>query len=196
MSSDTVVVLKRGKDKKVRNFYPWIQRGEVAEVNGDPEDGSLVRLVSSEGEFLAIASWNTQSRFQARVISLEDEPIDQALFERRFAAAICSRKNLVAGTNARRIVFSEADLAPGLIADDYDGHIVLQVRSLTMENLKDVWLPALIKVAKPKSVYERSEMQGRQEEGLPSFAGQLYGETPEETTIEESGIRFIVPLKS
>jgi 23S rRNA (cytosine1962-C5)-methyltransferase len=63
-----------------------------------------------------------------------------------------------------------------------------------MESLKPVWLPALVSSLSPKSVYERSEMAGREEEGLGPYAGQLFGETPKEVEIDESGLRFVVPV--
>ena len=189
------VFLKPKKERKVRNNYPWIQRGEVERTEGQLEDGALARLASSDGEVLGIGTWNGQSRFRFRVLSKADEEVNEQFFADRFAQAIKLREQLVTGTNARRIVYSEADQLPGLIMDDYDGHLVVQVRSLGMEKLKSVWLPALIETAKPKSVYERSEMQGREEEGLAPFAGQLHGETPNEVEITESGLNFIVPLK-
>jgi 23S rRNA (cytosine1962-C5)-methyltransferase len=186
--------LKPGKERKVRNHYPWIQRGEVARSEGQLTDGGLARLVSSEGVFLALGTWNGESRFRFRVLTKQEEPIDEAFFSARFLQSRSLRDSLVTGTNARRIVYSEADQLPGLIIDDYDGHLVVQVRSKGMEALKSVWLPALVSALSPKSVYERSEMAGRDEEGLGPFAGQLYGETPAEVEIDESGLRFVVPV--
>ena len=143
MSDLATVVLKPKKDRKVRNFYPWIQRGQVARVEGDVEQGGLAQLVSHDGEFLAIGTYNKVSRFQFRVLTLKDEPIDEPFFEKRFKEAVALREQLITGTNARRIVYSEADRVPGLIIDDDDGHLIVQVRSLGMEKLKQTWLPAL-----------------------------------------------------
>ncbi|MCH7905003.1 MAG: class I SAM-dependent rRNA methyltransferase [Armatimonadetes bacterium] len=196
MSELATIILKPKKERKVRNFYPWIQRGEVVRVEGDVEDGDLARLVSSTGEFLAVGTYNSQSRFRFRVLSLEEELIDEAFFERRFRSAVTARDLLVAGTNARRIVYSEADRLPGLIIDEYDGHLVVQVRSKGMEKLKSVWLPALVAATGAKSVYEKSEMAGRKEEGLEPTSGQLIGETPDEIEIEEDGLRMTALIKN
>ena len=189
------VVLKPKKERKVRNFYPWIQRGEVARVDGEVEDGGLARLVSHDGEFLAVGTYNSKSRFQFRILTLEEVEIDELFFERRFREAINQREGLITGTNARRIVYSEADLLPGLIIDDYDGHLVVQVRSLGMEMLKSTWLPALCKAAQPKSVYEKSEMAGRKEEGLEPTFGLLVDVTPDEITVEEDGLKLTALIK-
>ncbi len=190
------IVLKPGKERKVRNNYPWIQRGEVLRTSGDIKDGTLARLESSEGEFLAIGTWNGKCRFRFRVLTKCDEQINEQFFASRFATAIKQRESLVKETDAKRIVYSEADQLPGLIVDDYAGHLVVQVRSLGMEALKPIWLPALVGASGAKSIYERSDMAGREEEGLPPTTGDLHGATPDEVVIEESGLKFIVPLKS
>ncbi len=196
MEPSGTVILKPGKERKVKNFYPWIQRGEVAKVEGDPADGSLVRLVNSEGEFQAIATWNSQSRFKARVLTTQEEEINEEFFKNRFTEALNQRATTVAHTNGRRIVYSEADLLPGLIIDEYASHLVVQVRSLPMEELKPIWLPALVEASQALSIYERSEMAGRKEEGLDPYAGQLHGETPDLVEISEDGLKYLVPPKS
>jgi len=189
------IVLKPKKERKVHNFYPWIQRGEVVRVEGDVEDGDLANLVTEQGEFLAVGTYNGQSRFRFRVLSLEDEPINEPFFESRFREAIALREKLVTGTNAKRIVYSEADKLPGLIIDDYDGHLVVQVRSKGMEKLKDTWLPALCKAAAPKSVYEKSEMASRKEEGLGPTSGVLVEVARDEVEIEEDGLKLTALIK-
>ncbi|MCH8979412.1 MAG: class I SAM-dependent rRNA methyltransferase, partial [Armatimonadetes bacterium] len=159
------------------------------------EDGDLANLVTEQGEFLAVGTYNGSSRFRFRVLSLEDESINERFFEKRFREAIALRKNLVTNTNAKRIVYSEADRLPGLIIDDYDGHLVVQVRSKGMEKLKPIWLPALTKATNPKSVYENSEMASRKEEGLEPTSGQLIDETPDEIEIEEDGLKMTALIK-
>jgi 23S rRNA (cytosine1962-C5)-methyltransferase len=90
-------------------------------------------------------------------------------------------------------VFSESDGLPGLIVDQYADYLVVQVRTLGMERLRELWLPTLIEQLEPKGVIERSEMASRAEEGLEPFAGVLHGDAPELIEIEESGLTFLVP---
>ena len=186
------VVLKRGKERKVHNFYPWIQRGECR-ADG-VENGSVARLVDFEGKFLAVGTYNSSSRFQFRVCSLEDRPLDALFFTERFQAASDLRKSIVHDTDSWRLVHSEADGIPGLIIDQYGPWLIVQVRSLGMERLKDAWLPALIDVVKPIGIYEKSEMAGREEEGLKPNSGPLFGDVPTRVTVTESGLTFDVPV--
>ncbi|HSR29157.1 MAG TPA: 23S rRNA (cytosine(1962)-C(5))-methyltransferase RlmI, partial [Anaerolineae bacterium] len=38
------VVLKQGREKPVRNRHPWIFSGAVRRIEGDAQDGDLVRV--------------------------------------------------------------------------------------------------------------------------------------------------------
>ncbi len=154
----------------------------------------MARLVDAEGRFLAVGTYNGSSRFPFRVCSLEDVPIDKAFFVDRFTAAKKLRDGLVRDTDSRRVLFAEADSVPGLIVDDYAGHLVVQVRTLGGERLREAWLPALVDVFSPRSVYEKSDMAGREEEGLDPVAGPLVGDCPPVVQMRESGLTLDVPI--
>ena len=182
-----------GREKKLQHGYPWVQRGEILEVSSGVTPGALVRLISYRHETLGIGTYNPQSRFPVRVLTTEEEPIDRAFFLQRLERALRHRQRVVQDTNAMRLLFSESDGLPGLIVDQYADYLVVQVRTLGMERLKELWLPLLIERLEPKGILERSEMTSRAEEGLDPFAGVLHGDAPELIEIEESGLVFLVP---
>lgn len=182
-----------GREKKLQHGYPWVQRGEISEVSGAPTPGALVQVLNFRGESLGVGMYNPQSRFPVRILTTQDEPIDESFFAARLEKALQHRQRVVQDTNAMRILFSESDGVPGLIVDQYADYLVVQVRALGMERLKERWLPVLIERLEPKGIIERSEMAGRAEEGLEPFAGVLHGEVPELIEIEESGLEFLVP---
>jgi 23S rRNA (cytosine1962-C5)-methyltransferase len=188
-----LVKIVGGREKKLQHGYPWVQRGEISEVLGAPTPGALVRIVNFRNETLGIGTYNPQSRFPVRLLTTADEPIDRAFFERRLEHALRHRQRVVQDTNAMRLVFSEADGLPGLIVDQYADYLVVQVRTMGMERLRELWLPTLSERLEPKGVIERSEMASRAEEGLEPFAGVLHGDAPELIEIEESGLLFLVP---
>jgi len=188
-----IVKIVGGREKKLQHGYPWVQRGEISEVLGAPTPGALVRVVNFRNETLGIGTYNPQSRFPVRVLTAADEPIDRAFFEQRLERALRHRQRVVQDTNAMRLVFSESDGLPGLIVDQYADYLVVQVRTMGMERLRELWLPTLIEQLEPKGVIERSEMASRAEEGLEPFAGVLHGDAPELIEIEESGLTFLVP---
>ncbi len=189
------VKLKAGKSKKVQKFYPLVYRDEVAEVSPSVGDGDLATLVDERGKFLARGTYSAKSHVAFRVLTLQDEPIDRNFFANRFQKAFEQRKHLREITNAVRLVHAEADFLPGLIVDRYDEFAVIQVRTKGMERLRDLWFEPLLELLEPKGVYERSDMEGRKEEGLVPFKGLLYGTVPERIEIVEHGLRFLVDVE-
>lgn len=184
--------LKPGRHRKLRSFYPWVQREEVAAHPLGVEPGEVVRVVDEDGAFVALASYSPKARFVARVLSLEDEPIDAAFFRRRFEQALARRGGPSPKDEGRREVFSEADLLPGLIVDRYGEHLVVQVRNQGMERARERWLAALLEAHSPAGVLERSDMEGRLEEGLERVVLELAGSVPESLEIDEDGLRLAI----
>jgi 23S rRNA (cytosine1962-C5)-methyltransferase len=189
------VKLKAGKSKKVQKFYPLVYRDEVAEVSPSVEDGNLAALLDERGKFLAWGTYSAKSHVAFRVLTLQDEPVDKDFFANRFQRAFEQRKHLRGITNAVRLVHAEADFLPGLIVDRYGEFAVIQVRTKGMERLRNLWFEPLLELLKPKGVYERSDMEGRREEGLAPFKGLLYGTVPERIEIVEHGLRFLVDVE-
>ncbi|MFW5697268.1 MAG: class I SAM-dependent rRNA methyltransferase [Fimbriimonadaceae bacterium] len=185
------VFLREGREKKIQNRYPWVQREEVSRVGGTGDDGELAELLDSKGSFLARGTYNGAPRFPFRVFTLDpDEVIDTDFFVRRFSAAKERRSGMEEA--AVRWIHAEADGCPGLIVDGYREHLVVQVRSLGMQKLREAWVPALKQVFEPESAYERSDMEGRKEEGLEPYMGPIFGRSPAEISVEEDGLEFLV----
>ncbi len=155
-----------------------------------------MKVVDSQGGWLGIGTYNPASRFPVRMLTLEQEAIDTVFFIRRIEQALRGRAHSVSDTNAFRVLFSESDGVPGLIVDQFADYLVVQVRTLGMERLKPMWLPALIERLQPKGILERSDMESRKEEGLSPFIGVLFGEVPDQIPIHESGLEFLVPTRT
>lgn len=189
------VKLKPGKSKKVQKFYPLVYKDEVADVSPSINDGDLVALLDEKGKFLAWGTYSAKSHVAFRTLTLNDEPIDREFFLRRFLSALAQRRHLQTITNAFRLVHAEADFLPGLIVDSYADILVVQVRTKGMERLRSLWLEPLVDLMRPKGVYERSDMEGRREEGLTPFKGLIYGSVPDKVEIVEHGLRFLVDVK-
>lgn len=186
------VTVKKGREKKLRNGYPWVQRGELASAEG--EDGSLVRVSDMDGAVVGIGTYNSLSRFPVRMLSMNEEEITQDWFTEKFRAANDIRDRLITGTNSWRVLSSEADGVGGLIIDKFGPHYVFQVRSLGMEKLRPIWYPAFMEMYQPESVMERSDMAGRKEEGLEPVAKMRHGNVPVTAEVEEDGFVYTAPL--
>ncbi|MGC8968715.1 MAG: class I SAM-dependent rRNA methyltransferase [Thermus sp.] len=182
------VVVKPGKERKVRNFYPNLYRDELQEV---PEEAGVAEAVAADGAFLAVGYLDPRSRVPFRAYRFDRGPLNRAFFRQRFARVLRKREGL---GSAYRLVHGEADGLPGLVVDRFGEVLVVQVRTRGMEALREAWLPALVEAVAPKGVYERSDLEARRQEGLPERVGVLYGEVPEVLEVEEDGLLFPIPL--
>jgi len=188
------VKLKPGKEKKLRNYYPWVHKGEGFWEAGI-EPGSLVEVQTDTGDFVGIGTINQQNRFPVRMLTLNNEAIDQEFFAKRLKTLWDQRVAFGFDSNAFRWVYSEADYLPGLIVDRFGDHAIVQVRTLGMERLRAAWAGALESFEGIESAYERSDMSGRRDEGLSDLAQPLFGETPEVIEIHEGPLKFAVSAK-
>jgi len=189
------VILKKGKEKSVMQKHPWIFSGAIA--HAEAPDGQMVAVCKDNGSILAWGYYNSRCDITVRILSFEDTQPGNDFIVNRITQAIAART--IAGipqcTNAYRIIHSEGDFMPGLIVDWYNGHCVMQILTLGMEQLKDTIAQILVDLLKPESIYERSDHEGRKIEGLQQYSGQVYGSTPDLIEINENGMRFLVDVK-
>ncbi|MGQ9617645.1 MAG: class I SAM-dependent rRNA methyltransferase [Candidatus Aminicenantia bacterium] len=188
------VYLKKGKEKKVKNFYTWIFRDEIEREEGKAEDGGIVYIYDFRGDFLGKGFWSKSSHIALRVFDSKGEDDIDSIVEKRFKKAIEIRKG-IKETNAIRLFYSEGDGFPGLILDKYDRTIVLQSRIKGIDVLKGKIVEKIIKIFNPSFIFERSDGDFRAEEGLEDIKGPLYGEEPKIIVIEERGMKFYVDIK-
>ncbi len=190
------ISLKRGREKRVKGFHPWVYKNDILSFSRRPKPGELCVVRDYKGAFLAKGYINPESYIAVRILTFKkEEEIDYNFFVKRIEEALSYRKEVVPkNTTAFRLVHSEADYLPGLIADYYDGYVVVQITTLGMELLKEKVVKALVEVVKPKGIYEKSTVQTRELEGLPLVERELYGEVPEKVVILENGIKFNVQI--
>jgi 23S rRNA (cytosine1962-C5)-methyltransferase len=175
------VVLKPGKEKPVRNRHPWIFSGAVGRIQGEPVDGDVVDVLDHQGRFLARGYLNRRSQIVVRCLTwAEEEMIGSSFWRQRLQQAIARRQDLMqpGSTDACRLVHAESDLLPGLVVDQYGGYLVVQVLTLGIERHKSELVQALTEILQPDGIYERSDVDVREKEGLPLQTGLLWGEAP------------------
>ena len=190
--------LKKGKEKAILQHHPWIFSGAIENVTGIPDNGETIEVVSSSDEFLGIAAYSPSSQIRARMWSFEREEIDLDFFVKRIKLSLLRREifQQQCNDNAWRLVHGESDLLPGLIVDQFDNVLVVQILSSGAEFNRELILQALVSETGIKNVYERSDAEVRRLEGLELRAGVLAGEVPDEIIINEDNHQFIVELKS
>lgn len=190
-----VVVLKRNEEKKILNGFPWIYANEVSSIEGKDTQGSICKVVSFERKFVGYGYINHASKIIVRILSYNEEAMDNDFIYKRIKEANDRRLDL-GYLNNYRAVFSESDLLPGLIVDKYGDYLSIQILTLGMEVRKQEIIDSLVKVFKPIGIYERSDVSVREKEGLKQFKGIIYGDFNPVVQIEENGLKLNVDLEN
>jgi 23S rRNA (cytosine1962-C5)-methyltransferase len=189
------VVLRRGRERRLRAGHLWVYEGEVEEVRGDPAPGEVVDVRSWRQEFLGRGTYSPRSVIRVRLLTHEEEPVDEALFERRLRQALQLRERVVSGTTAYRVVYGEGDLLPGLVVDRYNDLLVMQTLAVGMDVRKELLADLLLSLTGCRAVYLRNDPHVRELEGLPRHQGFLRGEAELRQVVGEGPARFVVDVE-
>jgi len=190
--------LRKGREKALLEGHPWIFSGAIENVDGQPEAGEMVRVVSSADQFLAWAAWSPQSSICARVWSRDDAAvIDRGFLREKLETALSLRIRLLPESTQPhagfRVVHGESDGLPGFIIDRYGPVAVLQALTTGAERWKTEMAELLMDCLPIQAVYERSDADVRQLEGLPETRGWLAGSLgDDQAVIVEHGLEWQV----
>ena len=155
------IFLKRGKEDSLRRFHPWIFSGAIQSMSEEPQEGETVMVFTNENEYIATGHFQIGS-IMVRVLSFNNETIDQAFYERRLAIAKDVRKciGVINDTNnTYRLVHGEGDNLPGLVIDIYGATAVMQAHSVGMHTDRMMIATALKNVMgnEIQNIYYKSE---------------------------------------
>ncbi|MBQ2970204.1 MAG: class I SAM-dependent rRNA methyltransferase [Bacteroidaceae bacterium] len=196
------VYLKKGKEESLGRFHPWIFSGAIHHIEGRPEEGDVVRILSADGRFLAVGHVQIGS-IAVRVLSFEDITIDRTFWLQRLRAAYDVRKSIFRQwtvdneqkTNAFRLVHGEGDGLPGLVIDVYDRTAVMQAHSVGMHVSRHEIADALGEVLDGviDNIYYKSETTLAYKASEDGGNGFLKGSLATASDIAtENGLRFHV----
>ncbi|MBI4591186.1 MAG: class I SAM-dependent rRNA methyltransferase [Candidatus Rokubacteria bacterium] len=190
------LILKRGRDARVKGGHPWIYRSEVAEVAGDWRTGEAVSVLDGEGRFVGRGFYNPRPSLVCRLLTRQDEPVDGAFFRRRIAAALAIRREAGLVSDAFRVVWSEADGLPGLIVDRYASVAVIRCLTLGMTRCRP-WIVEALRGPEGLADYHygHDEVTAGRLEGFEPLRGWIDAAGPPEIEIREGPCRFVVSIE-
>lgn len=186
--------LKYGKEDSLRRFHPWVFSGAVHHFSEQPEEGDLVRVLTGDGEFIAIGHWQIGS-IAVRVLSFEDEVIDEIFWQTRLQHAYEARVAIGVAcnpdNNTYRLVHGEGDNLPGLVIDIYGNTAVMQAHSVGMHVCREEIAKALCKVLDGvvQNIYYKSETTLPFKASLGQENGFLVGGSADNVAVE-NGLKF------
>jgi len=189
--------LRKNEDRRLRAGHLWVFSNEI-DVERTPltafQPGDAVEVQDARGAPLGMAYVNPRSLIAARLVSRDrDARLDRALLKRRLARAL-SLRELLFDRPFYRLAYGESDGLPGLVADRFGDHVVVQLTTAGMERAKDEVVQALRDVVSPAGILFRNDSSGRQLEGLDAYVETAFGEVPEVVALEENGVRFEAPM--
>ncbi len=198
------IIVKPNREKPIRNQHPWIFSGAIEAVRDNPAPGDVVTVLSHSGDFLARGYWNPKSQIQVRIMTWQDEAIDDDWWRGMIRRAIALRRELYLSpdeppTNAYRLINAENDFLPGLIVDRYGDWLVLQALTLHIDQQKHRLAQLLVEICAEfdltiKGIYERSDVDVRGKEGLKQETGLLLGDEPPELIWIGDMARVMIPV--
>lgn len=196
------LTLKPGRERSLLRRHPWIFSGAVARVDDGLAPGSTLDVLSAGGEFLARAAYSPRSQICARVWTCLDEPVDADFFRRRIRQAVEARRlmGVSNASDAFRLIYAESDRIPGLVVDRYADTLVVQLLAAGAEFWRETIMDLLSAETGLQSIFERSDVDVRELEGLPPRTGWVRGqgtgavEAETSLCIVEHGLTFSVDI--
>jgi 23S rRNA (cytosine1962-C5)-methyltransferase len=199
------IILNKGREKSLLRRHPWIFSGAIQQADENIASGSTVDLLSSDKQFLARASYSPASQIRARVWTFEDEVVDREFFRKRIKQAIAVRSAISPSPltplphgegDSLRLIYAESDNIPGLIVDKYNDILVMQSLTAGAEYWKDTFADLLLEETGLSTIYERSDADVRELEGLETKVGILRGTVSSlQFSIKENDLHFLVNLQ-
>lgn len=186
--------LKRGKEESLLRFHPWVFSGAIQHADDDLQDGDLVRVLTNQGDFIAVGHFQMGS-IAVRVLSFRDVPIDAEFWASRLASALKVRQSIGIAdnplNNTYRLVHGEGDNLPGLIIDVYDRTAVMQAHSIGMHLCRKEIACQLVRVMGQRidNVYYKSETTLPFMDDMEN--GFVYGGSDDNVAVE-NGLKFYV----
>lgn len=199
-------ITRRAADR-LRAGHLWVYRSDVESLvppigATDLEPGALVTVTDSRGIPLGTGLYSAASQIAVRMVATEAALSRPAYLEQlreRVLAALSLRDELAPESmenDACRVIFSEADALPGIVADRYNDLVILQLltQGTAQDDVRQVLTEVLRERLDPATIIERPDPKVRELEQLAAPSPEpLFSTTnpPQLTTIFTiNGLRF------
>jgi 23S rRNA (cytosine1962-C5)-methyltransferase len=165
-----VTTISRRAADRLRAGHVWVYRSDIEHFA--KTEAGLVPVADYRGFPLGTALWSPASQIALRMVSSNPNLTDEgwlALFAHRLCNAIQQRQGLLQdGTDACRLVFSEADQLPGLVVDRYGDLILFEIlaKALDRDEVRAIIVDVLKSELEPLTIVERSDARIRELEQL------------------------------
>ncbi len=196
-----VAKLKKGEGRTLKAGGLWVYDNEIAEVQGDFDDGDLIAVEDFDGYPMGTGFINRHSKIRIRMMTrTPDLAVDEAFLRKRLQNAWEYRKKTV-DTSCCRLIFGEADFFPGLVVDKFSDILVVESLALGIDRMKGTILRLLTEILAEdgvniRGVFERSDAKVREQEGMERTKGFLSAPFDPIVEITENGVKYQVDVEN
>ena len=204
--------LKPNANSRVLAGHPWVFANECVELLPSAQDGEVVECRDRNGRLLGTGIYNSKSQIVWRRLSRERVTLDEAYLRTALGRAIARRENVgrdrlippgegKAGSGVpalqkfQRLVWSESDDLPGVVADQYGEALVVQIQTLAMEKRSAVIGDLLAELTGAKEIIFRNDANIRKLEGLPVEVHTRSGTAWEPRWVKIDGFDYWLDLQ-
>jgi 23S rRNA (cytosine1962-C5)-methyltransferase len=183
--------LKPNARSRVLNGHPWVFGNEVETLLPAEHDGEAVECRDRTGRFIGTGIYNSKSQIVWRRLSRDRVALDAAWIKSAVDRAVQRR----AAEPARRLIWSESDDLPGVVVDQFDDTLVVQVQTAALEKRAGLLSDALVERLKPAEIIFRNDATIRRLEGLPLEVHTLSGRPWEPRWMRIGGMEYWLDLQ-
>lgn len=194
--STPALKLKANAKARVLQGHPWVFANEVESLLPAEHDGELVECRDRTGRFIGSGIYNSRSQIVFRRLSRDRVTLDAAYISAAVKKAVEQRERAMPGSTVRRLLWSESDALPGVVADQFGDTIVLQIQTMAMEKRADLIVAALQEVVKPSEIIFRNDASIRRLEGLPQEVHTLSGTPWKARWLTIDGLSYWLDLQN
>lgn len=197
---EAAVILKKGEGRTIKSGGMWVYDNEIDKIEGEFENGDIVKVLDFDGYFMGRGFINTKSKITVRLMSrVKEQEINDEFIDLRVRNCLEYRSKVV-DMSSCRLIFGEADFLPGIVVDKFADVLVVQSLALGIDRFKLTIVDSLKKhleeMGMPiRGVYERSDAKVRTQEGMERIKGFIGDEFDTKVEIVENGVKFIVDVK-
>ena len=187
-----IVANQRGA-ARLRGGHVWVYRSDLV-PSSEAAPGALVEVRDDRGKRLGSALYSSASQIAIRLLSGDEITEDSlpGLLRARIASAVEFRRRTAPDADSYRVIFSEADLLPGLIVDKYNDVVTIQMvtQAFDRDDLRQIVLESLVEHFPDASLVERVDAHIRKLEELPARDSQILRGERTSTIFTLNGVRF------
>jgi 23S rRNA (cytosine1962-C5)-methyltransferase len=189
------LILSKSGAQKIRNFSPFLSVSDIEDSINSTTPGQWVYFINSKTnqKYLGFVNKLCQDKNMAvsvcSEVSSSIESIEEFI-EEKIQTAFEFRTKLF--KESARLFFGKSDELPGLIVDEYENIVLIQINSSGMDHYREL-IKKVYNNLTNKESFLLDNKSYRAKEGLPEYEPEIL---PDMIDIKENGLKYSLNSKS